>query len=153
MQQQAGDYERRAPKRAKICSNCHLTGHQKRHRKNPTCPGVSQCSLQCKHPEIKAEIAEPQGLIKDLEKRSEKSKSEFLNFKAAREKASNSFSAIMRPRLRRSNPMKYAGTDRLLLDSDLMNKALNDKIPVGEEIDWQLPLIIEEFARRNILCN
>ena len=47
--------------------------------------------------------------------------------------------------------MKYAGTD-LLLDRDLitLKKALNNKIPVGEEIDWQLPLIIEEFARRNI---
>ena len=29
-------------------------------------------------------------------------------------------------------------------------KALNNKIPVGEENDWKLPLIIEEFARRNI---
>ena len=152
LQQQVGDYDRMAPKRAKTCSNCHLTGHQKRHCKNQTCPGISQCSLQCKHPEIKAEIAELQGLIKDLEKRSEKSKNEFLNFKAAKEKASNSFFAIMRPRLRKSNPMKYAGTDRLILDRDLMTlkKALNNKIPVGEENDWQLPLIIEEFARRNI---
>ena len=48
--------------------------------------------------------------------------------------------------------MKYAGTDRLILDRDLMTlkKALNNKIPVGEQNDWQLPLIIEEFARRNI---
>ena len=66
LQQQAG--EGRAPKQAKTCSICHLTGHQKRHCKNPTCPGISQCSLQCKHLEIKAEIAELQGLIKDLEK-------------------------------------------------------------------------------------
>ena len=91
LQQQASDYERRAPKQAKTCLNCHLIGHQKRHCKNLTCPGVSQCSLQCKHLEIKAEIAEIQGLMKDLEKRSEKSKSEFLNFKAARKKGSNSF--------------------------------------------------------------
>ena len=40
----------------------------------------------------------------------------------------------------------------VLLDRDLMTmkKALNNKIPVGEENDWQLPLIIEEFARRKI---
>jgi hypothetical protein len=48
--------------------------------------------------------------------------------------------------------MKYAGTDRIILDRDLMplKKALNNKIPVGEESDWQLPLVIEELARRNI---
>ena len=45
--------------------------------------------------------------------------------------------------------MKYAGTDRLILVRDLMTlkKALSNKILVGEENDWQLPLIIEEFAR------
>ena len=118
------------PKQAKACSNCHQTGHQKRYCKNLTCPGISQCNLKCKHSEINAKIAEQQGLIKDLEKRSEKSKSKFLNFKAAREKASNSFFAIMRPRLRKSNAMKYTGTDRLILDRDLMTlkKALNHKI-------------------------
>ena len=58
----------------------------------------------------------------------------------------------MRPRLRKRNPMKYAGTDHLILDHDLMTlkKALNNKILVSEETDWQLPLIIQEFARRNI---
>ena len=63
------------------------------------------------------------------------------------------FFAIMRPRLRKSNPMKYVGTDRLLLDRDLMTlkKALNNKIPVGEENDWRLQFIIEEFRRRNIV--
>ena len=33
---------------------------------------------------------------------------------------------------------------------DRDKKALINKIPVGEENDWKLPLIIEEFARRNI---
>ena len=69
-----------------------------------------QVPNKSKHPEIKAEIAELQGLIKDLEKRSEKSKSEFMNFKEAREKASNSLFAIMRPRLNeeeRSNEIRW----------------------------------------------
>ena len=59
----------------------------------------------------------------------------------------------MRPRLRKSNPIKYAGTDRPLLDRDLMTlkKALNNKIPVGEENDWRLQFIIEEFRRGNIV--
>ena len=33
---------------------------------------------------------------------------------------------------------------------DRDKKALNNKIPVCEENDWKLPLIIEEFATRNI---
>ena len=33
---------------------------------------------------------------------------------------------------------------------DRDKKALNNKIPVSEENDWKLPLIVEEFARRNI---
>ncbi len=43
--------------------------------------------------------------------------------------------------------MKYAGTDRILLDRDLMTlkKALNNKVPVDESEDWRLPMIIEEF--------
>ena len=42
--------------------------------------------------------------------------------------------------------LKYLAKD--FEDSD--KKALNNKIPVGEENGWKLPLIIEEFARRNI---
>ena len=42
--------------------------------------------------------------------------------------------------------LKYLAKDF----EDRDKKALNNKIPVGEENDWKLPLIIEEFARRNI---
>ena len=64
----------------------------------------------------------------------------------------NSFFAIMRPRLRKANAMKYAGTDHLLLDKDLMTlkKALGNKIPLNENSDWRLPFIIEEFQRNMI---
>ena len=82
-------------------------------------------------------MTELQDLIKSLEKREQKSKDDLLNFKAAREKASNNFFAIMRPRLKRQNANKYAGTDRLVLDWDLMTlkKALNNKVPVDEKND------------------
>ena len=42
--------------------------------------------------------------------------------------------------------LKYLAKDF----EDRDKKALNNKILVGEENDWKLPLIIEEFARRNI---
>jgi len=92
-------------------------------------------------------MAELPGLIKDLEKRQQKSKSDILSFKAAWEKADNSFFAVMRPRLEKQNAMKYAGTDRIVLDCDLLTlrKALCYKIPVSENEDWKLPMIIKGY--------
>jgi hypothetical protein len=49
--------------------------------------------------------------------------------------------------------MKYAGTDRILLDRDLMTlkKALNNKVPVDESDDWRLPMIIEQFKMNMVM--
>ena len=84
LQAQANEYDKMAPKRAKTCSNCHLPGHTKGTCKNPTCPGISNCSIQTKHPEFKSAMTELQDLIKSLEKREQKSKDDLLSFKAAR---------------------------------------------------------------------
>ena len=75
-------------------------------------------------------------MVKDLEKRQEKSKNEFDIFKAARERAASSFFAVMRPRLRKQNHIKYV--DRSALDKDLMilKKVLGNKIPLDERMDW-----------------
>lgn len=150
--QEAEKYDEAAPKKARTCTNCHQPGHQKRQCNKPSCPGICHCNLQSKHPEFKSEMTELQSLIKELEKKSSKSKDEFLNFKAAREKASNSFFAIMRPRLKKCNAMKYAGTDRLYLDRDLLTlkKALENKVPLDENSDWKLPFMIEEYKRRSV---
>ncbi|CAB4027768.1 Hypothetical predicted protein [Paramuricea clavata] len=147
LEQQADKYDQIATKRAKVCSNCHLPGHNKGKCNNQICYGIENCNLRSKHPEMKTAMTELQRLIKSLEKKAEKSRNEFLAFKAAREKACNSFFAIMRPRLKKQNAMKYAGTDRILLDRDLMTlkKALNNKVPVDESDDWRLPMIIEQF--------
>ena len=97
-------------------------------------------------------MAELQGLVKDLEKRQQKSASDILSFKAACEKAANSFFAVMRPRLKKQNAMKYAGTDRIVLDRDLLTlrKALCNKIPVNENEDWKLPMIIEGYKNNMV---
>ena len=97
-------------------------------------------------------MAELQCLVKDLEKRQQKSASDILSFKAACEKAANSFFAVMRPRLKKQNAMKYAGTDRIVLDRDLLTlrKALCNKIPVNENEDWKLPMIIEGYKNNMV---
>ena len=56
----------------------------------------------------------------------------------------------MRPRLRKQNHIKYVV--RSTLDKDLMilKKALGNKIPLDERIDWELPYIIERYKRSNV---
>ena len=56
----------------------------------------------------------------------------------------------MRPRLRVQNPIRYV--DRSALDKDLMilKKALGNKIPLQERMDWELPYIIERYKRSNV---
>lgn len=97
-------------------------------------------------------MAELQCLVKDLEKRQQKSASDVLSFKAACEKAANSFFAVMRLRLKKQNAMKYAGTDRIVLDRDLLTlrKALCNKIPVNENEDWKLLMIIEGYKNNMV---
>ena len=82
--------------------------------------------------------------------RQEKSNNEFDIFKAARERAASSFFAMMRPRLREQNHIKYV--DRSALDKDLMilKKALGNKIALDERIDLKLPYIIERYKRSNV---
>ena len=48
------------------------------------------------------------------------------------------------------NPLRLGSQISAKDFEDRDKKALNNKIPVGEENDWKLSLIIEEFARRNI---
>ena len=57
---------------------------------------------------------------------------------------------MMRPGLRKQNHIKYV--DRSALDKDLMilKKALGNKIPLDERMDWELPYIIERYKRSNV---
>lgn len=136
--------------RQKQCSLCHVHGHTKAKCSNGPCKGVTFCKSREKHPEIKGEIQELKKLLKDLEKRKEKSKTEYDVFKAARERAASSFFAVMRPRLRKQNHIRYV--DRSALDKDLLilKKALGNKVPVEERMDWELPYIIERYKRANV---
>lgn len=139
-----------AEKRAKICSTCHLPGHTKPKCKHGPCLGFQSCRLPAKHPEVSKELQELKALIKDLEKKEEKAKNDLELFSSARQRAASSFFSVMRPRLRKQNPIKYI--DRSALDKDLLllKKALGNKIPLSESKDWELPFIIERFKHSNI---
>ena len=76
--------------RKKLCSACHLPGHNKNKCRNAPCKDIDFCHIRDKHPEFRAEIQDLKKVVTELEKKQEKAKSEFDVFKTARERAANS---------------------------------------------------------------
>lgn len=144
------NYDNGSTGRQKLCTLCHTAGHNKTKCRNAPCKGIAFCNNRDKHPEVRAEIQDLKKVLKDLEKRQEKSKNEFDTFKSARERAASSFFAVMRPRLRKQNHIRYV--DRSALDKDLMilKRAMGNKVPLDERNDWELPYIIERYKRSNV---
>ncbi|XP_068686090.1 uncharacterized protein [Montipora foliosa] len=130
--------------RARMCTFCHVAGHTKTICKNEPCTNISCCKVRDKHPEHRANIQELQHTMKNLEKQSADKEANIKGLSNARERAKSSFFAIMRPRLRAQNLIKYASGKRLQLDRDLLalQRALNNRVPEwGVEEDWQLQQI------------
>ena len=72
---------------------------------------------------------------------------------SARERAKTSFFAVMRPRLKAQNLLKYGIGKRMQLDRHLLilQRALNNKVPDWPESqDWKLPLIIDQFQNSQL---
>ena len=104
--------------RARMCTVCHVAGHTKTTCKNEPCTNISRCKVREKHPEHRANIQELQHTIKNLEQQSADEEANMEGLRNARERAKLSFFAIMRPRLRAQNFIKYASGKRLQLDRD-----------------------------------
>ena len=137
-------------RRGKVCATCHKSGHNKARCTNHPCTDVNLCKLKDKHPELQNDIRTLQRDLKELEQKYGKAKNDNDVFLAARQRAKSSFFAVMRPRLKCQNPAKYV--DRGSLDRDLMvlQRALQNKVPEDEGLDWRLPGIIEEYKRGNV---
>ena len=137
--------------RSRICGNCHKSGHTKPKCVSPPCPSHDACGLRDKHPELKQKISALQKEIKRLQQEHGDAESKLKAFCESRMKASTSFFAVMRPRLKVRNLIRYS--DRVSLDRDLLilEKALNGKIPdFDTSEDWQLPILIEQYRNRNV---
>jgi len=107
--------------------------------------------LRDKHPELKQKISELQKEIKRLQQEQSDAESKLNAFCESRMKASTSFFAVMCPRQKVRNLIKYS--DRVSLDCDLviLEEALNGKIPEFDASeDWQLPILIEQYRNRNV---
>ena len=133
-----------------MCATCHKSGHNKARRTNHSCTDVSLCKLKDEDPDLQKDIWALQRKFKELRQKYWKAKNDNDVFLAARQRAKSGFFAVMRSRLKCQNPAKYI--DRGALDRDLMvlQRALQNKVPVDEGLDWRLPGIIEEYKRGNV---
>ena len=104
-----------------------------------------------KHLELKEKISGLQKEIRQLQQEHSDAESKMKPSCESRKKASTSFFAVMYPRLKARNLIKYS--DRVSLDRDLLilEKALNGKIPEFDmSEDWHLPILIEQYRKRNV---
>ena len=137
--------------RSRLCGNCHKSGHTRPKCSSSPCPSHDACCLRDKQPELKQKISELQKEIKRLQQEHSDAQSKLKAICESRTKASTSFFAVMRPRLKARNLIKYS--DRVSLDRDLLilEKALNGKVPEFDASeDWQLPNLIEQYRNRNV---
>lgn len=137
--------------RSRICGNCHKSGHTRPRCTSPPCNSHDACGLRDKHPELKEKMSGLQKEIKQLQQEHSDAESKLKAFCESRKKASTSFFAVMRPRLKARNLIKYS--DRVSLDRDLLilEKALTGKVPEFDmSEDWQVPVLIEQYRNRNV---
>ena len=139
--------------RGRVCNNCHATGHTKTTCRSPPCSNIDSRKIKDKHSEHKVKVNEIQREIKSLESQAAMEEENIKRLASARERAKTSFFAVMRPRLKAQNLLKYGTRKRMQLDRDLLilQRALNNKVPDWPEgQDWKLPLIIDQFQNSQL---
>ena len=107
---------------ARLCNNCHCSGHTKVKCSKPPYTDISVCKIIEKHPKHKTKIfiTQLQREIRSLENKAQEDETHLKSFTASCERAKSSFFFVMRPtcRLKAQNQVKYANRSRL--DRDLM---------------------------------
>ena len=137
--------------RSRLCGNCHKSGHTRPKCSSSPCPSHEACGLRDKHPELKQKISELQKEIKRLQQEHSDAESKLKGFCESHAKASTSFFAVMRPRVKVRNLIKES--DRISLDRDLLilQKGLNGKVPEFDASeDCQLPILIEQYRNGSV---
>lgn len=132
--------------RGRVCGHCHQSGHNKNTCRGLQCDSHLKCRIKDKHPEVAKSLNETQKMVETLKKNLETAKQTLEQFTLQMQRSRGSFFAVMRPRLKRLNPIKYL--KRQDLDKDLMHlqRILENKIPPESE-DWRLPHLIESSQR------
>ena len=128
--------------RGRICSHCHQSGHNRNNCRGIACDSHTKCKLKDKHPELGKSISETQKMLTVLRKNKETAKQSLEQFMLQLQRSRGNFFAVMRPRLKRLNPVKYLNHQELDKDLLYLHKALENKVPPESE-DWRLPYLIE----------
>lgn len=128
--------------RGRICSRCHLAGHNKNSCRGMPCDSHRKCRLKDKHPELSKTISDTQKNLKLLRKNKESAKNTLEQFVMQIQRSRGNFFSIMRPRLKALNPIKYINRQELDKDLLYLRRALENKVPPESE-DWRLLQILE----------
>ena len=88
----------------------------------------TKCNLKDKYPELGKSISETQKMLTVLRKNKETAKQSLEQFMSQLQRLCGNFFAVMRPPLKRLNPVKYLNSQEL--DKDLLyrHKALEKKV-------------------------
>ena len=129
--------------RARLCNNCHCSGHTKVKCSKPPCTDISVCKIIEKHPEHKTKI-------RSLENKAQEEETHLKGFTAARERAKSSCFFVMRPRLKAQNQVKYANRSRLDRDLMILQRVLKKVPDWCEDEDCKLPMIIDQYQNSNV---
>ena len=80
--------------RARLCNNCHCSGHTKVKCSKPPCTDISVGKIIEKHPEHKTKINTLQREIRSLERKAQEEETHLKGFTAVRERAKSSFFSL-----------------------------------------------------------
>ncbi|CAH3188401.1 unnamed protein product [Porites evermanni] len=86
--------------------------------------------------------SETQKMLTVLRENKETAKQTLEQFMLQLQRSRGNFFAVMRPRLKRLNPVKYLNRQELDKDPLYLHKALENKVPPESE-DWRLPYLID----------
>jgi len=133
--------------RARLCNNCHCSGHTKVKCSKLPCADISVCKIIEKHPKHKTKISQLQHEIRSLENKAQEEETHLKSFTAARERAKSSFFFVVRPRLKAQNQVTYVNRSWLDRDLIILQRALK-KVPHWcEDEDWRL---IDQYENSNV---
>lgn len=118
------------------CTHCHFRGHRRSSCRMQTCTSYLQCGMLLYHPEHRKMQNEVDHTIKSLRVQLKKKNDELSAVRAVGERTRMSFFAIMRPRLKDLDPIKYSR--RHVIDRDLryLGAACNHRIP-SQDVDLE----------------
>ena len=126
----------------RVCGNCQQSGHNRNTCRGVQCDSHMKCRMKDKHPEVAKSLGEAQKMVATLKKNSETAKQTLEQFTLQIQKSPGSFFAVMRPQLKRLNPIRYLKRQDLDKDLVYLQRVLGNKIP-PESDDWCLPYMIE----------